>query len=513
MRESAERLGIPDFWAWWKTELAGLVPSRLRNRLQRWRGFPVVVFGPDVAVVWELASDDATLRYVETARIPLRGDDAIQGGRAVVDALARRTRSAGGRVRVVLALTDAQVLRKLLSYPAAVEGNLAQVLAYDLDRHTPFKSDELYSDAAVIGRDPQRNLLRVELVSALRIGIDQLRRQLASWGAEVVAIVPGLPALDGSAPARFNLLPEIDRMERPWRRWQVWIPMLLAVVLAGVALAVPLMQKRENAIALMQQVEQSRVQAGAADALRQQLERTVENYNFVLARKYAYPSMVQLLDDITRLLPDDTWLTQFDLKTLPRGKEVKKEIMLRGESGNAGRLISLLEESRLFEQAAPRSPTTKIQPGPGEIFDLGAQMKPLPMPPALPMGTVDAGASPIPAASPPGAAAAGPAPASGVRAGSPVSPGKEASVATPAPQAGPGGPPAPSTPPSAEAGSTRAPGNPAPAAKPSTAPGAIPPPTSRPRPPAPAAPAVQAPATPPDEPATFGPRPPPGVVY
>ncbi|MEP7206587.1 MAG: PilN domain-containing protein [Casimicrobiaceae bacterium] len=512
MRESAQRLGIPEFWVWWKTELAGLVPSRLRNRLQRWRGFPVVVFGPDVAVVWELASDDSTLHYVETGRIPLRGDDAIQGGRAVMDALARRTRSAGGRVRVVLALTDAQVLRKLLSYPAAVEGNLAQVLAYDLDRHTPFKSDELYSDAAVIGRDPQRNLLRVELVSALRAGIDQLRRQLASWGAEVVAIVPGLPALDGSAPTRFNLLPEIDRMERPWRRWQVWIPILLAVVLAGVALAVPLVQKRDTAIALMQQVEQARVQAGTADALRQQLERTVENYNFVLARKYAYPSTVQLLDDITRLLPDDTWLTQFDLKTLPKGKEVKKEIMLRGESGNAGRLISLLEESRLFEQAAPRSPTTKIQPGPGEIFDLGAQMKPLPLPPALAIGTIEAGASPIPAAASPGATPGAAGPASGVPAGPPVpGPAKEAGGTTPAPQAGPGVPPAPAAPRSAPAGPARGPGNAAPAAPPS-APGAAPPPNSRPRPPAPVAPAVQVPANPPDEPATFGPRPPRGGV-
>ena len=38
---------------------------------------------------------------------------------------------------------------------------------------------------------------------------------------------------------------------------------------------------------------------------------------------------------------------------------------MRGETANAGRLVQLFEESQLFAQAAPRSPTTKIQPGPG----------------------------------------------------------------------------------------------------------------------------------------------------
>jgi len=90
-----------------------------------------------------------------------------------------------------------------------------------------------------------------------------------------------------------------------------------------------------------------------------------------------FPATVQVVEDVTKLLPDDTWLTQFEIKTTARGKDHRREVLLRGESANAGRLITLLEESNLFEQAAPRSPTTKIQPGPGEIFELGAQLKPL----------------------------------------------------------------------------------------------------------------------------------------
>jgi general secretion pathway protein L len=135
---------------------------------------------------------------------------------------------------------------------------------------------------------------------------------------------------------------------------------------------------------LMQSADRARLQADASSALQQQLERSIDDYNFVLQRKHLFPAAVQVVEDITKLLPDDTWLTQFAVKTTARGKDYRREILLRGESANASRLITLLEESNLFEQAAPRSPTTKIQPGPGEIFELGAQLKSLPPPPLLP---------------------------------------------------------------------------------------------------------------------------------
>ena len=105
-------------------------------------------------------------------------------------------------------------------------------------------------------------------------------------------------------------------------------------------------------------------------------------------------------------MPDDTWLTQFEMKSTAKGKESKREIMVRGESANAGRLVSLFEESKLFGEAAPRSPTTKIQPGPGEIFDLGAQLKPLPPPPVqLASASGSESVPPTPAASIPAAPA------------------------------------------------------------------------------------------------------------
>ena len=106
------------------------------------------------------------------------------------------------------------------------------------------------------------------------------------------------------------------------------------------------------------------------------------DYNFALERKYAFPRA--RADPRRRDAAAARRHVAHAVRAARprRGKEVQRELLLRGESANAGRLITLLEDSQLFTQAAPRSPTTKIQPGPGEIFDLGAQLKPLPPPPA-----------------------------------------------------------------------------------------------------------------------------------
>jgi hypothetical protein len=183
--------------------------------------------------------------------------------------------------------------------------------------------------------------------------------------------------------------------------------------------------------------------------VRTQLERAQGEYNYVLAKKYAYPGTVQLLDGVTRVLPDDTWVTQLEMRTSLHGKDSQRDLVIRGESANAGKLIALLEDSKLVEQAALRSSTTKIQPGPGEIFDLGAQVKKLPLPApvalssipdAVPVAVVPAppvpSAAPAAAVPPPGTRSPPPPGAAPARGSAPAA--AQPANAAPAPQ-----PPAP----------------------------------------------------------------------
>jgi len=456
-------------------ELKPVVPAASRSALQRWRMRPVIEFGEREAVFWRPEIVNGEIELAAMAKAPLHGDpaDITAVGRA---AMASIGADAQGNVaarppRVVVALPPRQVMRKRMVLPAAVEENLEQALSYDLDRHTPFRAEQLYFDAVVVERDPARKTITVDWVAALKTIVDGARRQVEAWGASVQAVIPG-PA--STMPPRLNLIPADERPRvGGWRRWQVWAPLALLAAIAIAAVIVPLVQKRDYAIALNKQAEEARGQALAADAVRTQLERAQAEYNFVLAKKYAYPGTVQLLDGVTRVLPDDTWVTQLEMRTSLRGKDTQRDLVVRGESANAGKLIGLLEDSKLVEQAALRSSTTKIQPGPGEIFDLGAQVKKLHLPAPVPLTSIPDAAPPAPVPPPPAAApppaaptAVAPPPSAppppGMR---PAAPGIQAQTAGPA--RGPPGAPViqPAAPPPGMAPGTTAatPGSPPPA--------------------------------------------------
>ena len=397
LRKIAQRLGLAGFWPWWAAQLDPLVPSVPRAALARRRMRPLLVFDGDVATLFRPVLDQGRAVMKQATSIPLTGDASITNaaGRSALATLVPMVYGGSSAApRVVVAIPAREVLRKTIVLPAAVEENLRQALAYDLDRHTPFKADELYFDAMVSRRNPALGTIEVDMAAVRRTVVDPALKHVAAWGANVAAIVPA--AADMTVPSRVNLLPpELRSSKSIWRRWQFWVPLAALALLAIAATVIPIWQKRNYAIALNLLADQARAEAAISETLRQELDGKVADYNLALERKYAYPGALQTVDYVSKLLPDDTWLTQLELKNVAKGKEVQREVLVRGETGNAGRLVQLFEDSQHFAQAAPRAPTTKIQPGPGEIFDLGAQLKPrtapervaLMVPAAAPDGT------------------------------------------------------------------------------------------------------------------------------
>ncbi|MBK6806064.1 MAG: pilus assembly protein PilM [Betaproteobacteria bacterium] len=378
----AQRTGATGFLRWWAAELAPLVPAPARGAVARRRLRPVVAFGGDTATLWRPVSREGAVAMERVVEVPLEGDPAAVAA-AGHHAIASIARVAYGGVtgtpRVRIAIPASAVLRRTLALPSAVEENLRQAIGYELDRLTPFKADELYYDAVIASRDASRGTIAVDFAAVRRPVVDAAIAHVAGWGAEVHSVSPDDPST--SSPSRLNLVPDESRVApAPWKRWQFWAPLAGLALVAAVAVVLPVWQKRDYAIAVINKADAARQQAAVSERLRAELERAAADYHFALERKYAWPPIVRVLDTVTRALPDDTWLTQLEIRTLPKGRERDREIVMRGESANAGRLIPVLEETGIVAQVAPRSPTTKIQPGPGEIFDLGAQLKPMPKP-------------------------------------------------------------------------------------------------------------------------------------
>jgi general secretion pathway protein L len=384
----AWRQSLQSFWRWWTGELAQAMPERLA-------AFGGVARVPHLAVEGdEVVMVEPQLTQGAQARMSLAGD-ATRAASAVAMLLAR-----GGetRRRARLALAHREVLLRRTTMPAATEENLGQVIGFEMDRLTPFRAEDVYFDYKVLSRDTAAGTLSVLLAVSRRDLVDARLARLRELGVSVQGI-----AVHGDATAAgLDLLPHEQRGERENRSERTLRFVLIALVAALLVavLAYPVWRKREEVKAILPVAAQAEAQAKSADALRAELERQVTDYNFLLARKHGTPPPLAYLEDVSRLLPDSTWLAQFDLKNTGKSREV----LLSGETASASKLIEILEQSRLIANAAPRGSITKGSMPNTERFQIAAEAKGRPAPEPLPLAEMPASpAAPKPAPAAPAA--------------------------------------------------------------------------------------------------------------
>lgn len=307
-------------------------------------------------VLWRLAGQELK----EIGRVNLAEGDAVSH-KIAFDALHSRA----GAGPLGICLPSAQVLRREITLPLAAAENLTQVLGFELGRQTPFTADQAYYDQRVLREDLDGNRLHVLLGVASRAVVDESRSRLTDWGITPHAIV-ARDELE-SAGQYLNLLPPALRPKPSRARYWLYAAMAgMTMVLFVLLLAIPLWKKREVVIALQPVLTKAQQQAEAVDELKREQERLLAEYNFPTEHKLATPAKVVLLDEITRILPDNTWLQQLEV----HGAEVS----LQGNTKSSANLIGLFEQSALLESANFKSPLVKMRDD-EEKFQLAAVIK------------------------------------------------------------------------------------------------------------------------------------------
>src|SRR5439155_2170746 len=228
LRVTAERWQLLRFWRWWTGELEALVPPRLRNwYVQRSRPNAAEFAGQELVV-----RSPSAAGWIERMRVPLGQGDAAEQAATLRSELARAFPNETHAVKTALVLASGRCLRKTLRLPQAIEENLQAAIAFEMDRYTPFRAEQVYFDCAVMARDYAANQIEVALAVTARAPVDAARQRLEAAGMQVVAVWPGS---DGPA---LNLLPLAQRPARRWEiRWQTAAAALFLVAL-GVTAAV-----------------------------------------------------------------------------------------------------------------------------------------------------------------------------------------------------------------------------------------------------------------------------------
>jgi general secretion pathway protein L len=349
---------LAGFFRWWLGELAGCLPGRLRQRFGRARGSLLV----------DLTEGETLFYKMEAAGPRPIGSLAASDGETVDQAKAvrRMIRRAGLRANeATLRLPKEKVLRRMVELPAAAAENLHEVLGFEMDRHTPFKQGDVYFDQRIIGVNAQTERIKVDLAVVPRTIAERAIDQATAWGLEPRSV--GIVGDAGEAEVPFSLysLPTTANGGALLPRLNVVLA-LLAVALAAAMFYLTLDRKERLLAATEERLRAARAEAVQADDMKRQLEEMVASSHFLVERKRMRPTVTQLLDEVTRLLPDNTWVLQFGW----RGER----LVVSGYSGKASALIGLLEESAFFDEVSFSSPVT-LDPKVGlDRFNLSAKV-------------------------------------------------------------------------------------------------------------------------------------------
>ena len=355
---------ISGFFRWWGGEMAAFLPAALRARLERGGQRLTVEISEQRALFgFEKGRETRALGEVTISPAGLAGQrDAGQR-----NAVAGIVRGAGVRTaEVVLRLPRDKVLRRLVDLPAAAAENLREVLGFEMDRHTPFKADEVYFDYRLEGSDPERKRIKVDLVVVPRTVADQAVQLARSWGLAPDRLAAGGEPAEAAARP-FNLLPASAFRTRTGLGRRLAVALLVvAALLAATALYLPLERERMLLAATEAELAKVRSEALAADGLKTQIEEMLQRGSFVVERKRGEYGAIELLDELTRLLPDHTWVLKFGLRDGRR--------TLSGASAKPTSLIGLLEQSELLAGVRFSSPVTMDQKIGLERFNLTAML-------------------------------------------------------------------------------------------------------------------------------------------
>ena len=335
-------LNFKQFFRWWTRELSFLVPEKIKQLVNDKQSF-IIISPKGSQLVLTYASDG----HIEPLAILDRGarDLTFQSLYEKDERLAK--------ANIIIRLTSQDAIQKELGLPVAAKENLYQVVAYELDRYTPFKAEQVYFAVKPLDGVNEPGQIKVMLILTTREILDGLYEDVKAMG-----LSPLFADYEGSANNlnhlnyAYNLLPE--RLREKTAR----IPRLihsalitLTCLLLTAVIAMPLWFEYQTVNALQLKTDTLEKDAKKVKALQSDIDAVIDETRQLIKEKTARPEVIEILNTLSSLIKDDTWLSYLQY--------TDGHLQIQGESPAASTLIAVLEDSAMFVNARFASPVTQ----------------------------------------------------------------------------------------------------------------------------------------------------------
>lgn len=342
-----------EFFQWWGNELAELVPSAVRARVGSNRCTLALTPQQDSVRVHALVEGEpqefGAVSYAAT-------EEQRHALRAFTLGLRHRPD------RIEVHLPPGRFISREVELPMAADANLREAIGFQIDRLTPFTADQVTYYCGVAERRPTDKKLRAWLMVTPSEPLEKVLRLITDL-QPVAQRPPRHPTADGQ-PLVLSYRPKTA--VQTGRTTLLWGLIALNLALLGGGGYLHVENRLELRDRVLNELRVVQAKAQMASDLHDRIERIREQASALFTRRTAEPLIVEVLEDLTARLDDNTWLQRLEFKN--------GRLKLQGVSDAASTLIGKLEESAMLADVRFDASITRDNRSGGERFSVSGHI-------------------------------------------------------------------------------------------------------------------------------------------
>lgn len=343
------------FFKWWWQQLSFLVPQEFLDALARDKSLLVV----------EINAASARISFVnQQQETPLGEFEFNELAKEELQNLIASDKQYSDAKVVLRVPADLSVTQDVF-LPAAAEGNLYQVMSYELDRYTPFNAEQVYFDFIKLGPANNKALIHLLLVLVKKDSLDSMYQHCLSLGLKPYYAARLVSHEDSNS--LYNLLPKEQCQTANRKPLLVMLgAAVVTLMLLIVLMLLPVSRATEQLDELKQRARKVEKIASEIEDSKKSIDYLFQATQALIDKKQANASVIELMNTVTEVFGDDTWVSNW--------RYYNKTLQLTGQSGGASNLIASLEKTRLFKNTKFISPVTKDRRSGLERFKISTEV-------------------------------------------------------------------------------------------------------------------------------------------